>query len=607
MKLLLSLFLSLQCLLVLGTPDPVPFPNYDAVVQKFYALYSTKDKPSGSKLAFEKRPDGWHVALIDYNSTPKVIKRELFWNAQKQKYTPVPFTMIGENEDNAGEMASFINVSSKRYYQLCPYYGYTGWDKDMIDAFGDAKTISDSNLYALGRAYSSYASNLLHNNSGMADFKVKFELPEGKNSLQPEQLAQYRQYRHKAIEKYAELEKRDPEFKTIVGNIGMKVANEHLTAFLDLRTHQNEKEAQKELADGLYSEFYRAVAKNYLNSCDRNAILFANGDNDTYPLLYMQVKYGVRPDVLVINLSLLSTSRYIDHLREKIGKAPELQLSFTQADFANDKRQFVMVNQESKQASPVGEVIEFLKKDDKFVPYGDTQYPMAPSRSFTLPMGDQTIEWSIKGTYFLRGHLMLLDILHNNPERPIYFTTTMSVNSFFGLQEYFQLEGLAYRLTATKTPVEGNAIASVDPKVLSKNLQKTFDWSGLANMKGREKLMGHVYRQAFHRLVAAYIEQGKNDMASAALDKCMELFPDAVLHYDIITLALLEDHYKLDKFDQGNAIAKTLIYNLQNDLNRSKDPTLVDRSPNNEAIMERVIELIVDYQQDNAFPKLMQE
>lgn len=66
-----------------------------------------------------------------------------------------------------------------------------------------------------------------------------------------------------------------------------------------------------------YIPYY--YAKNILDSCEKDAILFSSGDNDTFPLWALQEAFKYRLDVKIVNLSLLNTDWYIKQMRDIFG------------------------------------------------------------------------------------------------------------------------------------------------------------------------------------------------------------------------------------------------------------------------------------------------
>jgi hypothetical protein len=583
---------------LMGQTDYLKYPDYDTVITKFFENYSIVSVNSNSRLRFEKRPAGWYVTVIDYSAEPKTIKDELLWDRKDNKFKELDFEKISIVGENQASLDQYKNDYLKYLYRTCPYYGYPAWDWDVIREFKDANNLPDSVLYGLGRVYSSFAGNLLNNNSGLADLRYQFTLPQGKNCLTSEQLEKYRYYRHLAIEKYKKLAELNPNYETIVGRIGTSVSNEHITSFLDLRIYQNEAEAQKELVDGLYNDFYLAVARNYLSSCAPNAILFTNGDNDTYPLLYIQSKYHFRTDVLVVNINLLQTERYINSLREQILDAEGLPVSLTPEAIGGKKREVIVLENSDENPGELSNMINFVKNDEHKKSYGGIDYYYMPAKTFRLNQAEKIVEWSIDKNYLLLNQLIILDILAtNNWERPVYFAVSIGSDQYLGLDDYLKLEGLAYRLSSTKKDSTDSQLGSVNSEVMYTNLMKIFDWNGLYNISSDEKLFCLNYKDNFQRLAGALIKENKPDSAKSVLNKCIEILPNEKLPFDYIMIYLIEEYYKIREFEKGNQITRQLIYNLQNNIDNYNNLTAQQRSDYRAAVMGKIKELANEYDQ----------
>ncbi len=579
--------------------DYAGFPLYQNVLVKFFEKYSVQDIPKTSQLRFEKKPDGWHITVNDYSTGQSVTtKDEMFWSKKSNKFSDVKFNEAANSTENSELLDAYLNDWNFANYKISPYFGYPGWDLDVINDYKDSKNLSDTALYARGRAYSSYASNLLNNNSGFGDSKQMFVLPEGKNTMTSEQLAKYRQYRHLGIEKFEELAKRNPDFETIVGTIGLKASNEHMTSFLDIRTYQNEEEAKKELPDNLYNEFVTGLAKNYLMSCPQNAILFTNGDNDTYPLLYVQAKLGYRTDVLVVNLSLLQTDRYINSLREPVLNAKGLPVTFTPEQIKGTNRDVIIVNNEKNILMELSDMIKFLKDDRNMMPYGATSYFYVPAKDYSFISENDSLHFRINQQYFFRSQMIFYDLLNTIKwERPFCFAITVGDDYFFGLTDYMQLNGMAYQLCPGKKQNSVYGLGSVNTDIMYTNLTGNFDMSGIDKVSRYEKLPCMNYRNIYYRLAEALINENKTDSAKTVLDKGVELFPDNILYFDVYMIPFVDYYYRLNEFEKGNNIAKVIVINLKNNKDNYNNISNYSGKSDNETALKMLKDLAEKYNQ----------
>lgn len=547
----------------------VKYPSYETVVAHFFKSYHFTGE-GDQILRFEKKPSGWFVRKIDHEQHFQAP--QLFWDKDLLRYQSLDFpAQQSEMSLSMIQMAPYLhNEFEKRCYRLFPFYGYEGWDSDFIEAYKHKTKLGDTLLQALARAYSLHSSNMLHNNSGLSDPKYRLSLPSGKNSLTTEQLKTYRKYRHQAIDCYKKLYRLNPHYETLIGNAHTHMSNEHMVGFLELRIYQNEKEAYKELEKGLYSDFMISTAKNFLNSCDSNAILFTGGDTDTYPLLYVQAQYGYRADVSVVNLGLLNTDRYINSFREKIGRSEPLPLSFSRTQAASEHLYFIHL-QEHEGAASVSSLIEYVSKEYNAV----KGFYSFPNNRFELYRGRDTLSWTVEKPYLTKSELVLLDIINNNDwDRPICFSASMARSNYLYLHQYLQHRGLVYQLV----PVAGGHMphvygtASVNTSILYELLLHRYDWKGILARKGYEKAFVAAYRQSFIMLSQQLIHEKKYTEAKRVMDFCIGLFPGDQIPLDYTTLYFIENHYKIDEVAQANQIAKAFLYDINHGLGDFKSP-----------------------------------
>jgi hypothetical protein len=330
----------------------------------------------------------------------------------------------------------------------------------------------------------------------------------------------------------------------------------------------------------------RDVSFNYLNSCAPDAILFTNGDNDTFPLWYAQEVEGVRTDVRVCNLMLLNTDWYIDQMKLKAYESDPLPVSFPQKKYYDGVNNQVFIYEKTKQAANIKEVIDFIKSDDPAlkVPVSATElYDIIPTRTIRIPVDKNKvlasgtvrpedadkivpyIEIKLKGGYIQKSQMIVLDILANNDwKRPIYFVTGYHGDAL-GLEEYFQLEGLAYRLVPIRSQNKSwLEYGRIDTDILYDNVMNKFVWRG-AKEKGvdidynhKRTLLVVKARYNHARLANALVGEGKNEKAIEVLDHCMEIFPVEKLSWDMYSPDIIEAYYKAGAVEKASSLTRKM-------------------------------------------------
>ncbi len=381
----------------------------------------------------------------------------------------------------------------------------------------------------------------------------------------------------------------------------------------------------------------RDFAFNYLNSCAPNAILFTNGDNDTFPLWYAQEVEGMRTDVRVVNLSLAQTDWYIDQMRRKAYDSDPVPLTLTANQVRQGTRDYVPIyknpnmgidtgkfynikdlikfvaseNPDDKVEMQSGQLFSYLPTNKVFIPVDSAQVVSDGTVPKELAYGvSKGITWNIKKNYILKNDLVIFDILaSNNWKRPVYFAVTVGDDAYMNLEPYFQLEGLAYRLIPARfpQPMDGQS-GRVNTDLMYKNVMEKFVWGGMDKntiyMDENNIRMTMNLRNNFARLADQLMTEGKKEKAVKALDKCMEVMPEKIIAYNFFMMPVAEAYYKAGEIEKANKLVKRLaeIYKGDLDYYFSLRPALsatIDTEKQQAmSVISRLLMMTKNYKQD---------
>ena len=301
------------------------------------------------------------------------------------------------------------------------------------------------------------------------------------------------------------------------------------------------------------------AARNFLASCAPNAILFTGGDNDTFPLWYVQEVENFRTDVRVIVLSYFDTDWYVEQMTRPVNESKALPFSLAPERYQKGTNDVIYVmEKEGLDAISAPEYLKLINSGSELLQMktsGKTLINMVPSRNLILDVDSSFIandeivppqfkdlfvpqmNLQVGGNYVTKGTLMLLDlIVSNNWERPIYFNNTSLSTLGLNLEEHVVMEGLTYRLLPIRKP-ESMREELVNTNLAMKNYMENFAFRGMndSNVYLDEEYRRFTsnHRSALNSIALALIEEDKLADAAKLLNFGLETIPDKAVPYDL--------------------------------------------------------------------------
>lgn len=338
----------------------------------------------------------------------------------------------------------------------------------------------------------------------------------------------------------------------------------------------------------------RDFAMNYLNSCGPNAILFTNGDNDTFPLWYVQEVENIRTDVRVVNLSYLGADWYIHQMQRKVYDSDPIPSSLTFDKYIQGTRDVVYLFDRIKNPIDLKQAMDFLGSENpetKRLQGVQERVDYIPAKAFRIPAdsatlaknnylspallakADDKLEWTINRNHLLKNHMMVLDILaNNNWQRPVYFAITVSSDNYMNLDPYFVSHGLAYLVTPVKNANQSPAERStIDTETMYDNIMNKFRWGNIQDpdvyLDENNMRMLSNFRNSFSRLAEALVEEGKADSARKVLNRCEEVMPHSRVPYNFYMLPMVDTYLALGDTTKALEISNILYDSTLDDAN----------------------------------------
>lgn len=324
-------------------------------------------------------------------------------------------------------------------------------------------------------------------------------------------------------------------------------------------------------------------AKNFLSSCAPNSIIFTGGDNDTFPLWYVQDVEGFRTDMRVLVLSYSNTDWYIEQMLDKHYESEPLPLTLTMGNYQQGGPNDYLPYYDGlnvKGALDVKQFINLVKNDHKGIRIYESAN-VVPSKVLAIKIDKDAVLRSgivpksmdslvvdqmiigLKGGGLEKKDLMILDlIVSNNWERPIYFNNTSLSQVNLDLSAHVVQEGNAYRLLPIRNPAPARGEYLVDTELMFDNVMNKFQFRELNNpdVYYNEDYRNFVvnHRSTLNTLAKALLDEGKEDKAKEVLLYSLSSMTNDAVAYDYTSNQTMGMLFQVGEKEKALEIAKIL-------------------------------------------------
>ncbi|HUX94411.1 MAG TPA: DUF2723 domain-containing protein [Bacteroidales bacterium] len=333
----------------------------------------------------------------------------------------------------------------------------------------------------------------------------------------------------------------------------------------------------------------RDIGANYLNSTAPNSILFTYGDNDSFPVWYVQDVEQVRTDVRVANLSYIQAGWYIEMMRQKAFDSDPMPLTLGPDKYIEGKREQLPVNNRVNKPVELSQIVQFAGMDDNkyridYSGRGDYMNYL-PANKFLIDVDSATVLangtvkpyykdrmvspmiWEYTESDAFKGDLAIMDMLSTNKwNRPVYYSTTVPSAQYKGLEKYFIQEGLAYRVVPVKSAVTEDGrgeFGMIDTEEMYNNLMNRFRWGNADDPdvyldENNRRMFGN-FRRVFASLARELLVKGDTTRALEVAHRALELVPADKLPNDFFSIGIAEVLYMAGRNNEAEDIVNEII------------------------------------------------